>query len=226
MQYTEILKTKKSSICERIISGIVAGEYVPGEKLREGKLAERFETSRAPVREALLELVNLGLARQVPRHGFYVVSLSKKEIINSFIVGGVLEGFALAQSIHCFYDMDFLFLEDLLKKMRDEVEKTASFTTLSNLDAQFHQFLVSKYDNDLLQEAVERGNRTVMNFLYFKQWSEMQSLEHFDSRHRKILDVMHTRDQPAIERILRDHYAETGYQLGEYVDTHLAKKQP
>jgi DNA-binding GntR family transcriptional regulator len=224
MQYTEILKTKKSSICEQIISGIVAGEYVPGEKLREGKLAEKFETSRAPVREALLELVNVGLARQVPRRGFYVVSLTKKEIINSFIVGGVLEGFALAQSIHCFFDMDFLFLEGLLKQMRDEVEKTASFTTLSSLDAQFHQFLASKYDNDLLQNVAVRTNRIVMNFLYFKQWSEMQSLEHFDSRHRKIIDVMRTKNQHAIEQTLRDHYAETGYQLGEYVDTHLTKK--
>lgn len=170
-----------------------------------------------------MELVNLGLALQIPRRGFYVTCLTKKDIINSYVVGGVLEGFALAQSIHCFFDMDFLYLESLLEQMRNEVQRTASFTTLSSLDAQFHQFLTSKFDNDLLVNFAGRTVRTVTNFLYFQQWSEMQSLEHFDSRHRKIIDAMRTRNPATIEQTLRDHYAETGYQLGEYVDTHLGK---
>ena len=47
------LQTLPEQIAERIFGAIAAGEYAPGERIREETLAEQFEVSRGPVREAL-----------------------------------------------------------------------------------------------------------------------------------------------------------------------------
>lgn len=211
-------ETKKCNITDKIMLDIINGIYLPGQKLGEGPLAERFRSSRAPVREALLNLVNLGFVQQIPRRGFQVTSLNKKEIINSYVVGGVLEGYALSQSIHCFFEADFTHLERLLEAIKTQISENGDFKSISLLDAQFHNFLISKYDSELLHTLASRTSRSIAHYLYFKQWAEIQSLDTFHNRHLKIIDVMKTKHLVDIEHTIREHYAETGYRLGEYVE--------
>ncbi|KND43145.1 GntR family transcriptional regulator, partial [Streptomyces stelliscabiei] len=45
----------------RLRDSIVRGEPVPGEKVRDGELAECLGLSRTPVREALARLADIGL---------------------------------------------------------------------------------------------------------------------------------------------------------------------
>ena len=53
---------------------IATGQLKDGEKLDEASLAKRFQVSRTPVREALLQLVGSGLATQVPKRGCFIES--------------------------------------------------------------------------------------------------------------------------------------------------------
>jgi Transcriptional regulators len=225
VEQIESAKTKKKGIADQIINSITVGNYSPGQKLRENELAVKFSTSRAPVREALLELTSLGLVQQIPRRGFYVTKLSKSEIINSYVISGVLEGFALAQSINRFFEMDFLHLESLLEKMEESVRDGHNFGELSELDSQFHQYLSSKYENGLLTDFTGKASRCVAQYVYFKQWFEIQVFDQFHRRHRKILEVMQTKNQAMIEQTMREHYAEIGYRLAEHVELQSAGKK-
>ena len=47
------LQTLPEQIAERIYAAIVAGEFVPGERIREEALTEVFQVSRGPICEAL-----------------------------------------------------------------------------------------------------------------------------------------------------------------------------
>lgn len=51
---------------------IVSGALRPGERLLESRVAERFGISRAPARQALARLEQLGLVRRAEGHGFVV----------------------------------------------------------------------------------------------------------------------------------------------------------
>lgn len=53
---------------------IASGTLVPGERLLESRIAERFGISRAPARQALARLERVGLLRRAEGHGFEVVS--------------------------------------------------------------------------------------------------------------------------------------------------------
>ncbi|HZZ87313.1 MAG TPA: GntR family transcriptional regulator [Caulobacteraceae bacterium] len=54
-----------------------AGTLEPGQRIVEGDLAERYEVSRTPVREALLQLSQDGLLTNAPDRGYAVIVDSK-----------------------------------------------------------------------------------------------------------------------------------------------------
>lgn len=86
------LQTLPEQIAERIYAAIVAGDYQPGERIREEELAESFGVSRGPVREALRILERDSVVRVVPNRGAHVTPLSAKELSEIFEIRRVLAG--------------------------------------------------------------------------------------------------------------------------------------
>lgn len=77
---------------------IIAGELEPGSKLRQDHIAEEFDTSHVPVREAFRRLEAQGLAISESRRGVRVASFSKEAVEEVAIMRSVLEGLALRRS--------------------------------------------------------------------------------------------------------------------------------
>ena len=67
------------------------GRLSPGDRLDEQTLATRFEVSRTPAREALLQLAAAGIVRMVPRQGAVVSSVSPQLAIGMVEVLTALE---------------------------------------------------------------------------------------------------------------------------------------
>ena len=57
------------SIVDRLREEIVLGKFSEGEPLRETPLAKRFDVSRGPIRDAILQLVSEGLVEDRPNRG-------------------------------------------------------------------------------------------------------------------------------------------------------------
>lgn len=70
---------------------IVTGILQPGTRLDETLLAERFNVSRTPVREALMRLAAGGLVEIRPRRGAVVATISLKDLMDMFEVMANLE---------------------------------------------------------------------------------------------------------------------------------------
>lgn len=66
----------QSLISEQIISG----QFKPGTRLDERVLAQQFNVSRTPVREALHQLAARGLTQILPMRGVVVMEISVKEL--------------------------------------------------------------------------------------------------------------------------------------------------
>ena len=74
---------------------IIDGEFAQGERLVETELAERFDVSRGPVRDALAQLERGGLVELRPRKGSFVRSLSVADIEEIYSLRQALETLAL-----------------------------------------------------------------------------------------------------------------------------------
>ena len=68
--------TLKEKIYSTIMEQIMTGRISPDEFLTEARLAEQFQASRAPVREALVALCNERILRNIPRVGYRLVTIS------------------------------------------------------------------------------------------------------------------------------------------------------
>jgi DNA-binding GntR family transcriptional regulator len=71
---------------------ILSLKLEPGDKLDEAKLAERYGTSRTPVREALRQLSSNGLIELRPHKGAVVAKLGMRELVELLEVMAELEG--------------------------------------------------------------------------------------------------------------------------------------
>ena len=81
----------KQQIYQQIFEKIINNEFPLNEFLVEGRLAEMFGVSRAPVREALVELCNEKVLRNIPRAGYQIVQLSQRELRDALQLRLILE---------------------------------------------------------------------------------------------------------------------------------------
>ena len=110
-------QTYSEQVASYIKDRILMGELAPGDQVKEVILAERLGISRAPVREALHILMREGLICSEPQRGKFIRALTAKEIRDSYFIGGVLEGAAIAASLERFTAEDHEHFSALLASM-------------------------------------------------------------------------------------------------------------
>ena len=84
--------TTVDQMVRAIADHIVTGALRPGEKLDEVSLAERFNVSRTPIREALAQLGAMGLAERRPNRGAIVAVVTQEQLASMFESMAELEG--------------------------------------------------------------------------------------------------------------------------------------
>ena len=88
----------RSSLRERIkdvmLQRIVSGEYAPGARLVETRIAHELGVSQASVREALRDLEHIGCVSYEPYRGCSVRKFSADELLEAFPVRAALESLA------------------------------------------------------------------------------------------------------------------------------------
>ena len=68
--------TLSGQVRNYILTKILNGEFEPGERLIEMKIARQMNTSQAPVREAIRELESTGLLETLPNRGSRIRKVS------------------------------------------------------------------------------------------------------------------------------------------------------
>ncbi len=85
-----------TTVADRILTmlkhDIVSARLYPGMPLDDKALSAKYQVSRTPVRDALLQLSALGYVRIVPRMGIFVVELGADELADMFETLAHLEG--------------------------------------------------------------------------------------------------------------------------------------
>lgn len=71
-----------SFVVDAIVDGVLNGRYAPGQRLIAADLAEEYQVSRAPVREALHMLAGEGVVELVANRGARIRRLDVKELVD------------------------------------------------------------------------------------------------------------------------------------------------
>jgi DNA-binding GntR family transcriptional regulator len=90
--------TDQHSLQERtyqaLRAALLAGRYLPAERIYEADVAKALGVSRNPVREAVRRLQQDGLLDVRPHNGIWVASISAEEIEDVYLIRGALEAVA------------------------------------------------------------------------------------------------------------------------------------
>ena len=81
-------------VADRVRDKIYADEYVPGDRLRQERLAAEFSVSRTPLREALRMLERDGLVAVSPSRGVQVADAEPRHLLAAYEVREVVGGLA------------------------------------------------------------------------------------------------------------------------------------
>lgn len=118
------------NIAEEIGSAIIEGHLNPGDDLNSVDLADRFKTSRTPVREAMMLLEKEGLVEILPRRRPRVAKLSITEVREIYQVRANLYGLVAELIVNNATDEAIQSLQSHLEQMATAAEK-------QDLDAYF-----------------------------------------------------------------------------------------
>jgi DNA-binding GntR family transcriptional regulator len=87
--------TRRAEIVGRLRRAILTGQLQPSERVNELRIAQQMGVSRAPLREAIRELIQEGLLSNIPYAGTFVINVTAKDIDDAYSLHHVLEDFAI-----------------------------------------------------------------------------------------------------------------------------------
>lgn len=155
----DIALTRADRVYYTLRSEIFDMHLLPGDRLTEGGVAERFAVSRTPAREALQRLQSDGLMQGYVRSGWEVVPIDNKrfedlyemrQMIETFAVRKLCSGAAPQAQLHLLLDA----LDRIWKVGR--AQRIVDGSKLVELDEALHHALVTAAGNDELTATMQR----------------------------------------------------------------------
>jgi DNA-binding GntR family transcriptional regulator len=196
-----------------ILQRIVSGEYPPGSRLVETRIAQELGVSQAPVREALRDLEQLGCIVHEPFRGCSVRAFSA-ELLEAFPVRAALEALAARLAAERITEPELLRLAELMETMR-EAARRGDAHGQSQANASFHATIVRAARNATLERQwalLEPFSRT-----YLTVSQPGLDLLALSERHIPILDALRARDPDAAAEAMHRHLMDAAELLKEPV---------
>tara|TARA_R100000365_G_C2748618_1_gene80803 strand:- start:2723 stop:3364 length:642 start_codon:yes stop_codon:yes gene_type:complete len=199
-------KTMSNEIAADVREKILTGVLKPGERIKQEILAERYGTSRIPVREALRILENSGLVIFIPNNGAWVADLDMTECIEVYKIRERLEPLALSESIKNMNEET----ENRLMGLVEHIEAAPDIESFLQIDREFHLLSYSRSRMPDLMKIIEKFWNTTQH--YRRSYSRIlgdngQWIIH--AEHRMIMNAIAQRDLKEAENLIEAHIRKT-----------------
>lgn len=163
----------KSRIVNEVIQDIVDGKYSSDDILTEKALIERFQVSKSPVRDALMELCANDVLKNIPRYGYQVVHIGREKMHEMIEFRFILESYCLRQSIHSITAQEIEELEHLEYEVQKDIQNNPDYPVTAHWknNMEFHLLLASLARNKYIYSELQRTMSVQMRgyALYFQE---------------------------------------------------------
>lgn len=189
-----------TSLAMRLRIDIDAGAWSPGTVLRQEELANRYGSSRIPVREALQTLASEGLIEIIPNRGARIASLTTSQVEEIFELRLTLETHLLVGAIPLHNKKTLVRLKSIQAEL--DVEDTRS-GWLSG-DRRFHEALYEPAQRPLSLEFVMTLRGQVQRYALQDLGPDTCRAE-WKAEHHGLIDAVKEHDIMTARAILRQH---------------------
>lgn len=158
-------------VAEALAESIFSGEFEPGSRLDEQLLAQRFEVSRTPVREAFRLLATTGLIEIKPRRGAFVTQVSPSELEELFVAMGELEATCARLSALSMAPTERRRLEALHEKM-GPIAASGDAEAFAEANHSFHTMIYAGAHNVVIADMTSAMRRRLAPFRHAQFYLE------------------------------------------------------
>jgi DNA-binding GntR family transcriptional regulator len=194
----------QSLISEQIISG----KLRPGTRLDERQLAEEFNVSRTPVREALRQLAARGLTQILPMRGAIVMQISIKELAELLHADCELEALCARLAAESMTTMEKSELEYIHQRTKTLVGQN-DIEAYLEANREFHRVIIEGSHNQVLTQMVSDIRERLNPYRQY-QPTDQDRLTSSHASHDAIVGAVLAGNGEAAYLAMRGHNAHLG----------------
>lgn len=193
---------RREEVYLRLRQDILSCTLAPGAPLFEGALAERFEVSKSPIRDALSRLHAQKLVAVLPRKGYRVAPISLADAAELFEFRGLLEQTCAQLGADRASDAALAALD----RFRDH-RPWGGADEFVRYNRDFHLAAIRLCPNRRIAEGahdlIEQFDRLVLMSVH----AEERNLDALVAEHAAIIDALQERDGRRAGKLLAQHVA-------------------
>ena len=183
-----------------ILDAIDSGIYRPGDRLVESELAERFNVSRTPIREASQRLETQSLLAREGR-SLIVASLDHNQTAELYVVRGELEGLAARLAARHATAEEVRVLREMVEADNALIDQPQA---LSRSNRRFHKQIHLASHNRYLVQQLDLVYRSMALMATTSLAAEGRG-EIAQAEHARIVSMIEARDEEGADAALKAH---------------------
>ena len=214
--------TKNSSsqliddLVQKLEMAIFRGDYAPGTRIREARIAVDLRVGRSAVREAVRQLEGRKLIVRLQNQGIFVTKLSDKDLLELLEIRVSLEVAAIRLAAERITADELTVLRHSMARHAE-----ASVNRLQRLYSDWHNFdfhyqIAKASGNDRLLAMLCGDIWFLMRTYRYPEGLSPPSLGFTYADHNSIFNALEARDADACERLMRDHLQHLRIHLEEH----------
>jgi DNA-binding GntR family transcriptional regulator len=209
----------RDSLQERILNG----EFRDGDALIQDAIADEYDVSRMPVREALRQLEACGLVSMQTHKGAVVTTIPTEQVKELFELRAMLECDILRRAMERCTDQDIAQTRVILEELEESYRKgdTASW---GSLNWAFHKRLYTAADR-VQTLAILHGINLLTERYVRLHLVLTDGVGVAEREHRELLRLCALRETDQAVAFLGEHISGTGRALVAALRNHRSKSQ-
>ncbi len=185
---------------EKIKESILAHKLTPGQFYSEQAIAGELGISKTPVHQALNDLENMGFVKLLPRRGFQIRILSKKDIDDLFEYRRALERAVIIHITEKLTDESIREIEAI----NAQAARATDPIRFQKFDRKFHRYLISLSENQYIIRALENV-WDLCDWVGTEIFRHKYSIKEALSEHMDIAAVLKTRNVDTAVMAMKRH---------------------
>lgn len=208
--------SRAAAVAEELRRLILSGELKAGERLRQVELAERFNVSTTPVREAFTALAREGLVRHDSHRGVVVFTPTTSDVTENYEIRMALEPLAAELAAKSISDADLQRLDEVVKQMR----RTSAPLEYQPLNREFHRIIYAAAGRPRLFELIESLRDAFEAYIGYDATARPDQ-EYYETAHREheaIAAALKARAAKRARKLMLEHLSHNAAHIAASVE--------
>ncbi len=203
---------------ERIKRKVLNLEINAGDQLRIETLAEEMGISRTPIREALLKLESEGMVRAASRVGFFVQSITRRDLEELFELREILESYAAEKAAAQVDNQNIEHLKELQERAAKAIELGKRFEFM-DMEVEIHGLILRKARNERLAKMIDSIGDLIQRERILSLKSDA-NIRESHKEHGQIIEALAEKDAALAGKAMRSHILAVKERILTFLELH------